>query len=122
MASALAHSRHEVSRADVSRHHAWQVEADLDALQADHATVKSENASLAAAIAALSNENAARSDSIAALTRDNVASADHIAALTRERDDYRAAVERFARSKSWRYLAPARAIGRRLRQWLRIQP
>ena len=46
--------------------------------------------------------------------------AGYIDALTRERDELLAAVRRFERSRSWRYLAPARAVGQALRRWLRL--
>ena len=54
----------------------------------------------------------------AALKAERTAMADTLAELTRERDELRGAVDRFLRSKSWRYLAPARSIGKAMRRWL----
>ena len=63
---------------------------------------------------------AGRAEALAALSRENSDKAGYIGALTRERDELLAAVRRFERSRSWRYLAPARAVGQALRRWLGI--
>lgn len=134
-ADALAHARHEGSRLELRRQREWQLESTVNTLQAENATMRDqlgsraeaiaalqqENAARAAAIAALQHENAARADAIVALQQENTARAENIADLVRQRDEYRAAVDRFARSRSWRYLAPARAIGRMLRKLLGIR-
>jgi hypothetical protein len=56
----------------------------------------------------------------AADAREEALKADHAAVLAdlrRERDDARGEADRVVRSRSWRYLAPARAIGQTLRRW-----
>jgi hypothetical protein len=106
MADALAHARHEMARADSSRQVAESAKRQL---QADVAILSTEKAAMAG-----------RAEALAALSRENADQAAYIDALTRERDELLAAVRRFEQSRSWRYLAPARAVGNALRQWLGI--
>jgi hypothetical protein len=140
MADALAHARLEVARADASRravesrnerllHDVAALERDkadaaaaLERLQAAATALECDKAQTAGALARVSNESAAHADAIAALRRETADKREYIAALTRERDELLAAVRRFERSRSWRYLAPARAVAQLLRRWLRTRP
>lgn len=101
-AGTVAHARHLSAQRDLSRDRVAHLEAAEKALAGERAT-------MSATIAALSNEHAA-------LVRENGVQAGVIADLVRQRDELQGAVERFARSKSWRYLAPARIVGQFVRR------
>jgi hypothetical protein len=115
MADTLAHARLEVARADAARR---AVESLNGRLLADVAALVRDKADTAAALAGVTNENAKRADAIAELGRETADKSAYIEALTRERDELLAAVRRFERSRSWRYLAPARAVAQVLRRWM----
>jgi hypothetical protein len=98
MAGAFALARQEASRVDQLRRNETsgmdvirlrQLETANQTLEARDATMKAERAAMA----------------------------ETLTDLTRERDELRRAVDRFLRSKSWRYLAPARSVGKALRRW-----
>jgi hypothetical protein len=94
-ADAQAHARHEAARSEIFVRRIERLESTVGRLQAEHAALADERATLVKAAL--------------------------IAAQRREIDELRGAVDRFARSRSWRYLAPARAVGRIIRRALGIR-
>jgi hypothetical protein len=90
-------------------------------LDAENARLGTANAELSDAHAALAvaldtseHESASRADRIEGLSRER-------AELEREIERLHGAITRFARSRSWRYLAPARAVGQMLRRWAGVR-
>jgi predicted nuclease with TOPRIM domain len=114
MADAFARARHETSRGDLARHEAHRLEAANAQLESANTALKIEIAAIGDRINEVSRENAA-------LARESAVRAETIDDLVCQRDELRGAVERFARSKSWRYLAPARAVGQLLRRCFGIR-
>lgn len=135
MADAFARARHETSRGDLARREAHRLEAANVQLQSANTALKTEIAAIRDRINEESRENVALKAEIgaigdrvnevsrenAALVRESAVRAEVIEDLVRQRDELRGAVDRFARSKSWRYLAPARAFGWMLRRGFGIR-
>ena len=100
MADVSAHARHELLRAGLAYQPKRQSDPERARLEGTGAALPGTEEALVERIAVLSNENAD---------------------LRREVERLHGAVMRFARSKSWRYLAPARAVGQLLRRLARVR-
>jgi cell division protein FtsB len=115
MADVAAHARHEVQRADLWRQHNVKLESETVKLASENADLSRAQAVLVAADAISARDIAGKAERIDTLSRENKD-------LTHEVERLHEAIRRFERSRSWRYLAPARAAGRMLRRLAGIRP
>ena len=114
MSDASAYARHQALRTDDSQRRTFALDAENARLETAHAELSDAHAALAVALEASEHESASRADRIEGLSRER-------AELEREIERLHGAITRFARSRSWRYLAPARAVGQMLRRWAGVR-
>ena len=150
MADVSAHARHEVQRSDLWHDTSSRLELESARLREEHARLSSAHASLteqaqtsardyataAKRLEVLERENACfreehvrLSSAHASLTEQAQTSARDYAtaakrlevSIDREVERLHGAIQRFERSKSWRYLAPARTAGRLVRRLMGVR-